>query len=156
MKKLFDDIKAFILNEGNEAFRKFMLPSIEEKSIIFGLIDPARNTSAVTFAVIPNSMENGEETLEGWTEERSVTLAIACRDRTYDELMTLMCGYAETIRRLLMDNPSMGCRVSNSKVGETRFYPDCGAAMQTMTGAEVDLTVISRAGCNTPLNDIFD
>lgn len=144
MKELFEDIRAYILQTGNEAFKAAGLAEVNERAVVFGMIDPARHLSNVTVAILPASMETGESMLGGWTERRAVTVAIACRGAAYDVLMAQMCGYAETLRRLFLTDNTLGGRRSDLEVGETRFYPDCGDTPMSITGAEVDLTIVNR------------
>lgn len=155
MLQVYKDIRDFILDEGNKAFAKAGLPKAEAGAIVFGMIDPSRNVRDVVFAVNPESEDVDETTLGGWTQKRTVNLAVAIRGKPYDTMMELMCGYAETLRRLFMDDTSAGGRIGDVEVGETRYYPDCGAGPRTMTGAETDLTLIYREEHNDPLKSIF-
>lgn len=160
MLQVYQDVKAFILSFGNNAFKKAGLDEVAEKNIVFGMIDASRNVSSVVIAINPESAEVAETTLGGWSEKRTINIAVAVRGAPYDVLMQKMCGYAECLRRLFMDDTSVGGTRSDTDVGETRYFPDCGVAPLTMTGAEIDLTLYSieehGVAVGDSLTDLFD
>lgn len=142
METLFNDIKGLLLDEGNKRFAKHGAQKVNERGIVFGVIDSARNSEDVIIAVTPETLEVADEMLGGGYSERgSVCLTIAIKGKPYNTLMHLMCVYAESIRELFMD-------CDGAQVGETRYFPDCGTAPMSMTGAEIDLTIENRRGGN--------
>lgn len=153
MKKLYEDVKSFLLDAGNKAFKEKGLAAVPESAIIFGAINPVKNTQNVIISVYPESLETTETYLGGSAEQFTVTLTIACRNKPYETLMADLCAYAETCRSLFVNDSTLGGRRSDITVGKTTFFPDCGIAGQSMTGAELELTIISDSNHKDALSE---
>lgn len=152
MERVYNKIKGFLLKSGNEEIvdacsasgfsSDLVLPKLTEKNIVFGAIDAVRNNQNVVVSLYPETMTIEEANISDYAEHYKWTLTVACKDKSYDILMKMMCRYVRIFRKLFNENYTMDGECDNVIIGETKFFPDCGTQEKTMTGAEVELTII--------------
>ena len=146
MEELFKVIKDFLLNQFNEILleyedEKTKLPKLTEKQIVFGNIDPMKNTQDVVVSILPETQETGEGTVSDEVTESVFTITFVCRNALYDILIKRMCRYASAFKRIVTENYSLNNCVDNSEIGTVKFYSDVGIVDNTMTASEFILNI---------------
>lgn len=148
MEELFEVIKNFLTTQFNEELAEYddpapapELPRLNNKSVIFGTVDPLK-VSDVSVSVLPETQDDGEETISDEVTGSEFTVTFVFKGCKYDELIKRMCRYATCFKKAVAKYYTLNeDSVQDTKRGKIRFYPDCGTVEKTMTAAEINLTI---------------
>lgn len=148
MEELFEVIKNFLTTQFNEELAEYddpapapELPRLNNKSVIFGTVDPLK-VPDVSVSVLPETQEDGEGTISDVVTQSEFTVTFVFKGCKYDELIKRMCRYATCFKKAVAKYYTLNeDSVQDTKRGKIRFYPDCGAVEKTMTAAEINLTI---------------
>ena len=148
MEKLFEVIKNFLTTQFNAELAEYddpapalELPRLNNKSVIFGTVDPLK-VPDVSVSVLPETQEDGEGTISDVVTKSEFTVTFVFKGCKYDELIKRMCRYAACFKQAVKQFYTLeNDGVENTELGIIRFYPDCGAVEKTMTAAEINLTI---------------
>lgn len=148
MEKLYEHLKDFLLTKFNEVLPQFSddkceLPLLEEKNIVFGVIDPIKTPYSVTVSIYPESQKDGEELISDVATESNLTVTFAFRSVQYDQLVVRMCRYTNAFKLALSLDYTLNGSVDNSMINGIQFYPDCGTAERQMTASEIEITILT-------------
>ena len=146
MEELFEVIKNFLTTQFNEELAEYddpapapELPRLNNKSVIFGTVDPLKIPDV---SVLPETQEDGEGTISDVATKSEFTVTFVFKGCKYDELIKRMCRYATCFKKAVAKYYTLNeDSVQDTKRGTIRFYPDCGAVEKTMTAAEINLTI---------------
>ena len=148
MEKLFEVIKNFLTTQFNAELAEYddpapapELPRLNNKSVIFGTVDPLKIPD-VSVSVLPETLEDDEGTISDVATKSEFTVTFVFKGCKYDELVKRMCRYAACFKQAVKQFYTLeNDGVENTELGTIRFYPDCGAVEKTMTAAEINLTI---------------
>ena len=148
MEKIFEVIKNFLTTQFNAELVEYddpapapELPRINNKSVIFGTVDPLK-VPDVSVSVLPETQEDDEGTISDVVTKSEFTVTFVFKGCKYDELVKRMCRYAVCFKQAVKQFYTLeNDGVENTELGTIRFYPDCGAVEKTMTAAEINLTI---------------
>ena len=147
MEKLFEVIKNFLTTQFNAELVEYddpapapELPRINNKSVIFGTVDPLK-VPDVSVSVLPETQEDDEGTISNVVTKSEFTVTFVFKGCKYYELIKRMCRYAACFKQAVKQFYTLeNDGVENTELGTIRFYPDCGSVEKTMTAAEINLT----------------
>ena len=148
MEEIFKVIKNFLTTQFNAELAEYddpapapELPRLNNKSVIFGTVDPLK-VPDVSVSVLPETQEDGEGTISDVATKSKFTVTFVFKGCKYDELIKRMCRYAACFKQAVKQFYTLeNDGVENTELGTIRFYPDCGAVEKTMTAAEINLTI---------------
>lgn len=148
MEKLFEVVKNFLTTQFNSELSEYddptpapELPRLNNKSVIFGTVDPLK-VPDVSVSVLPETQEDGEGTISDVATKSEFTVTFVFKGCKYDELIKRMCRYAACFKQAVKQFYTLeNDGVENTELGTIRFYPDCGAVEKTTTAAEINLTI---------------
>ena len=148
MEKLFEVIKNFLTTQFNAELTEYNdpapapeLPRLNNKSVIFGTVDPLK-VPDVSVSVLPETQEDDEGTISEVATKSEFTVTFVFKGCKYDELIKRMCRYAACFKQAVKQFYTLeNDGVENTELGTIRFYPDCGAVEKTITAAEINLTI---------------
>ena len=148
MEKIFEVIKNFLTTQFNAELVEYddpapapELPRLNNKSVIFGTVDPLK-VPDISVSVLPETQEDDEGTISDVVTKSEFTVTFVFKGSKYDELIKRMCRYAACFKQAVKQFYTLeNDGVENTELGTIRFYPDCGAVEKTMTAAEINLTI---------------
>lgn len=154
MEQIYKNLKNFILESVNNILpsyedEKIKLPKVENKNIVFGVIDPVKNTANVICSIYPENQSIGEQDISGAVGvESSVTVTFLCRGANYETLMSRICRYASAFKYAITENYSVDDTCVQANISNVQFYPDCGVTEKTATAVEIEMTIYSEFNNN--------
>lgn len=122
---------------------KTPLPAIQEKNVVFGVVDVTRLSGKVTVAIIPNTQAEEEFDLDDYNQSSKFLVTFIITGDKYDVLVRQMCRYAAAFRKMILLDGSLDGEVFDTQIGERTFDVDAGTVSGTLTAVEIEITVFT-------------
>ena len=154
MKRIFDAIKEFLLEDVNVLVRQedeLTLEEFDEKHIVFGLVDVSKfSGSKILVSVLPERQSLGEGNCSDTVLSNEVLVTLICGSDKFEALQKKVVLYAENFEKALFNRTGWGTGIEDVVFRSADFTFDAGSISGQLTAAEIRLTVNTEIETDDP------
>lgn len=148
MEKLLNKIKTHIVSNP-EYFTELAtedcpMYAVAENDVILHPVDLTRYENDLLCVILPEVQQDDmENSTNGYIRVLSqITISFITRGYDSETLIKQVCRYAEGLRRMFLDDCTLGDSVMDFQFGNRTFYPDAGTVENQASAIEIELTLL--------------